>query len=868
MKSAKEIRRDFINFFTDRGHKEVKSAPVIPQKDPTLLFTNAGMNQFKGIFLGKEEPEANKVVDSQKCIRVSGKHNDLEEVGKDTYHHTFFEMLGNWSFGEYYKEKAIKYAWELLTEVWELPKERLYATIYKEDDEAANYWRKVTDIDSDKILKFGDKENFWEMGETGPCGPCSEVHMYTGDDLDEQDAEKVNADHPQYIEIWNLVFIQYNRDKNGALHSLNKKHIDTGAGLERLVAILQNKKSNYDTDLFTPILDQISELTGVKYSEEDGTPHRVIADHMRMLSASIADGALPSNEGRGYVLRRVLRRASRYARMLDVHKPMLYKLVDSVITVLGEPYPEIKERKKHIQKVVKSEEKSFGETLDRGLKVFQDYKNEILEKNKDTIPGKMVFKLYDTYGFPVDLTNLLAEENDLKIDEEGFEKEMEKQRKRAREEESFNKDYNEELDWQVLTEGKDSEFVGYENEKIKSKIRKYAVTEDNKVNLILSRTPFYAESGGEVGDQGHITGNNFKIRIDDTQEKNQSAIHIGEVIEGNIESPEVIAEVNRKESKQIRANHTATHLLHAALREVLGDHVTQAGSLVEPKRLRFDLTHYEKVTKEEIRQVEDIVNSKIWENIKIDKSKQDYEEARENGAMALFGEQYDEEVRVVEMEDFSAELCGGKHADRTGDLGVFKIINETSVASGVRRIEAVTGKQALNIFRQDENILTKVENEYKIEKNELLNKIDEKEQQISNLKKKNRELEKDLWQNKAKELVEQADKIEDLTLVMEQIPGKDTDDLKKIGDTIRQKLDIGLCVVTSVEEGKPRLVVVVSDGAREQYNLKAGDLALELGKILGGGGGGRPHMATAGGSNPNNIPKMMEKLPEIVKDKL
>lgn len=867
MKSSKEIRQDFIDFFKNKDHKEVKSAPVIPQKDPTLLFTNAGMNQFKGVFLGKEKPQADRVVDSQKCIRVSGKHNDLEEVGKDTYHHTFFEMLGNWSFGDYYKKEAIEYAWELLTEVWKLPKERLWATVYKNDDEAAQHWRESTDIDPDRILRFGNKDNFWEMGDTGPCGPCSEVHIYTGDNPDQQKAEKVNADDPDYIELWNLVFIQYNRDQFGELNPLPVKHVDTGAGLERLVAVLQDKRSNYDTDLFTPIIDEISKLTGVDYSDEDGTPHRVIADHIRMLSTSIADGALPSNEGRGYVLRSVLRRASRYARMLEVHEPVLYKLVDSVIQVLGDAYPEIEERREHIRKVIKVEEESFGKTLDRGLEVFHKYKDEVEKAGKKTIPGEKVFKLYDTYGFPVDLTNLLADEAGLQIDEAGFDREMEKQRKQAREDSGFNVDYNQDLDWQILSEGADSEFVGYDQEKIETQIRKYTFNDD-KIQIVLDRTPFYAEAGGEVGDTGYIYNDDFKVRVEDTFKNNQTIIHSGKLIEGEIENSEVVAKIDCEKSDSIRANHTATHLLHAALREVLGDHVTQAGSLVDSDRLRFDLTHFEKISDQEIKKVEDIVNAKIRQNVKLNVEHKDYEQARESGAMALFGEKYDDEVRVVSVDEFSQELCGGKHAERTSDLGLFKITMETSVASGVRRIEAVTGKKAFQLLRKDEKILAELEQESKTEREKLVDKFQKMSDQIKELNKKLEDLKEQNWESRIEDIIEQAEKIDDIKLITSQIPDKNIDELKKIGDIVREKLNIGVGVIASEREGKPGLVVVISDGARKKYDFKAGDLALELGKILGGGGGGRPHLATAGGRHADKIQTMLDEVPRLIKAKI
>ncbi|HPX99882.1 MAG TPA: alanine--tRNA ligase, partial [Candidatus Marinimicrobia bacterium] len=650
MKTANDVRREFLEFFASRGHKIIRSAPVIPQSDPTLLFTNAGMNQFKGIFLGQEKIESPRVANSQKCIRVSGKHNDLEEVGKDTYHHTFFEMLGNWSFGDYYKAEAVQMAWELLTEVWKLPTERLWVTIYQDDEEALQAWQRIVGLDQSRILRFGEKDNFWEMGETGPCGPCSEIHYYTGPHPENQQAEMINSGNPEYIELWNLVFIQFDRDKSGELKPLPLKHVDTGAGLERMVAVLQGKKSNYDTDLFKPIIDRIVSLTGKEYHTENGVPHRVIADHIRMLTFAIADGGLPSNDGRGYVIRRILRRAARFGRMLEMHKPFIYQLVDSVIEVLGATYPEIAERRNHIQAVIKAEEKSFGLTLDRGLEVFAKLKENLQRNNITIIPGEEVFKLYDTYGFPMDLTRLLAEEAGLSIDEKGFENLMNRQKERARASVVFQADdFLENEDWQTLTTGDDSEFVGYENLETQSVIRKYLI-EGQKVHLILDRTPFYAEAGGEVGDVGIIEGNNFRIRIDNTRKIGSSIIHSGHFEKGNsIDNPMVKASVDNVANLQIRANHTATHLLQAALRQVLGEHVHQSGSLVTPEKLRFDFTHFTKMSESEIEAVEDWVNARIRENLPVNAEVKDYQSARESGAMALFGEKYGDVVRVINV---------------------------------------------------------------------------------------------------------------------------------------------------------------------------------------------------------------------------
>jgi len=848
MKSARAIRNDFLEFFREYNHKIVKSAPVIPQKDPTLLFTNAGMNQFKGIFLNREKASYPRVADSQKCIRVSGKHNDLEEVGKDTYHHTFFEMLGNWSFGDYYKHSAICFAWELLTDLWQLPKERLWATVHHEDEEAAKAWKEQTDLDPARILRFGEKDNFWEMGETGPCGPCSEIHYYTGSDLKNQDSSRINADDPEYIELWNLVFIQYERDESGQLHPLPTKHVDTGAGLERIVAVLQQKKSNYDTDLFQPIIRQISQITGHNYQPEDGMPHRVIADHVRMLTMTIADGGMPSNDGRGYVIRRILRRAARFGRMLDMHTPFIYKLVDSVIDILGEVYPEIVERQEHVKKVIKVEEESFGETLDKGLEIFRGICEQAKKENQTHIPGKEAFKLYDTYGFPLDLTRLLAEEEGLTVDEAEFQRHMEKQRQRAKAQQTFQVDYaQEDKDWVVLTEGEDSEFVGYDQEETKATLRKYVVDGD-EIHVVLDKTPFYAEAGGEVGDRGIITGPDFEMAVHNTIKYDQTIVHIGQMVKGTApHDPEVIAKVDQADSNQIRANHTATHLLHAALKQVVGEHVNQAGSLVIPEKLRFDLTHYHKLTHNQLTQIEDIVNQKIRANIDLKIDYQDYETARSSGAMALFGEKYADQVRVVAVPEFSKELCGGKHVRRTGDIGLFKILSETSVAAGIRRIEAVTGPRALELVREQESIINELEKITHSAAADLVETVRQLRERIQTLEKELKQKEQQRWEQSIEEEVQREKQtIADINIITQYIENKDIDNLKEVGDLLREKDQSAVGLIYSHYEDKHYFVIVVGQQVLEKYHLKAGQLANQLGKALGSGGGGRPHMATTG----------------------
>ena len=719
--SSQKVRNDFIDFFTNKLHKFVRSSPVLPTDDPTLLFTNAGMNQFKDIFLSKKVSDYKRAVNSQKCIRVSGKHNDLEEVGVDLYHHTFFEMLGNWSFGDYYKKEAIKWSWELLTDIWKLDKKRLWVTVYKDDDESEKIWQEFTDIDSSRILKFGDKENFWEMGETGPCGPCSEIHYYIGD-LNKQNKDGVNKTD-EYRELWNLVFMQFNRNENGQLEDLDQKHVDTGLGLERMVSTLNKLDDHYKTDLFYPIIEKIIEISNKDYTFNKGIPHRVIADHLRMISFSISDGVMPSNEGRGYVVRRVLRRAARYGRVLGINKSFLYLLYDSLLDILGESYPELVDKKDYVVKVIKSEEESFGKTLDRGLIIFE----EICTQLKDEIiSGEDVFRLYDTYGFPVDLTDLLAKEKKLKIDKDNFSLLMDKQRTKAREANKF-KLGNKKIDWIFLSDvDTSSSFIGYDCNKSNSMIIKYRESEGN-FEIVLDQTPFYAESGGQIGDVGAITGDDFKFIVSDTYKHGDDICHFGYFENGNI-SPDkkekVIAEINLNRRKSIQLNHTGTHLLHKALKIVLGNDVQQAGSLVSYNHLRFDLTYYKKIKSSELDNIEDIVNQIILKNISLDVNIKKYSDAKSDGAEALFGEKYGDEVRVVNINGFSKELCGGTHIKNTSEIGLFKIISESSLASGVRRIEALTGEYAFSYFREKSNLLSQIKDTLMCNEEDMLNKIE------------------------------------------------------------------------------------------------------------------------------------------------
>ena len=850
--NSKDIRNSFIKFFERKEHKFIRSSPVVPHDDPTLLFTNAGMNQFKPIFLGQKAADSQRVTNSQKCIRVSGKHNDLEEVGVDTFHHTFFEMLGNWSFGDYYKKEAIQWSWELFTKEWKLDKGRLWVTVYEEDDEAFTLWNDSTDILPERIVRSGKKDNFWEMGETGPCGPCSEIHYYVGDAPDEQNSSGVNTSD-EYWELWNLVFIQNNRNSNGTLEELPAKHVDTGAGLERIATVMQGKKSNYDTDLFLPLIKAIQEIANSSY-EKNPIPHRVIADHIRMLCFSIADGALPANEGRGYVLRRILRRAARFGRSLGVQEPFLYQLVSVLGDIMGDIFPEVNEKQKHIEKVINAEEISFNQTLDRGLHHFEKIISGI---DSGVIDGADAFKLYDTYGFPLDLTELLAREKNLSVDIDGFDESMRKQKERAKKSARFIHN-PETIEWVDITGGDDSIFLGYDSLESESQVRRYAI-DNNQILILLDRTPFYAESGGQIADKGTIIGNNLNLTVCDVKKDNDSFIHI---CEGFIEEPikKVVCKVDKAYRIPIRNNHTATHLLHKALRSVLGDHVNQAGSLVHADYLRFDLTHFEKITDEEIARVESIVNSQINLNIELEVSVKSFDEAKKDGAEALFGEKYGDQVRVVQVGDFSMELCGGTHVERTGDIGFFKIIEEASLASGVRRIVALTGHKALDLMQVHTGILNSIQNILNIPPALM-------PERIGSIIKDKKELEKKLKQrsNQSPEIdfFEGSESIEGKTIIVSQVKTTDFDELKNLGDKLYNKLSSGIGVLFSKGEEKPSAVIVVSKDLNQKQIL-AGSIAKDVGSLIGGGGGGKPHLATAGGKDNDLVNNAILKTKKLL----
>jgi len=854
--NSKEIRKSFIDYFEGRGHRLTRSSSVVPIDDPTLLFTNAGMNQFKPIFLDQTKASHPRAVNSQKCIRVSGKHNDLEEVGVDTFHHTFFEMLGNWSFGDYYKKEAIEWAWDLFTKEWKLDKQRLWATVYEDDDEAFELWKEVTDIDSDRVIRCGKKDNFWEMGETGPCGPCSEIHYFIGDDVQEQDSSGVNSSD-QYWELWNLVFIQSNRLSDGSLEDLPAKHVDTGAGLERIATILQGKTSNYDTDLFLPIIESLQDIAGSSY-DEDPIPHRVIADHIRMLCFSIADGALPSNEGRGYVLRRILRRAARFGRRLGLENPFLYQLVDVMAEMMSDIYPEVVEKRSHIEKVIRSEEESFNQTLDRGLNHFEKIISSIGDGKE--LSGAEAFKLYDTYGFPLDLTQLLARERELAVDEIGFNELMDAQKKKAKEAKKFNNDPDS-VEWVDVTEGGDSEFVGYDVFVSESKIRRYAESEGGLL-LVLDKTPFYAESGGQIGDIGTIKGSNVALKVLDVKKDKEAFIHI---CDGELKDLEDTFEcsVDIVHRNSVRKNHTATHLMHKALKQVLGDHVNQAGSLVHSDHLRFDLTHFEKISIDEIVEVENRVNEQILINTEVDVTIQGFDDAKNAGAEALFGEKYGDEVRVVKVGEYTMELCGGTHVDRTGDIGSFKITDETSLASGVRRIVAVTGTKAISKMQKNAAILDELQMIMNTPPKGMADRI-------KGLLKDKKELEKRLRSRPNNGLadvniMEQIEAIGEYGSLVTRSNVPNMDELKSLGDNIFNKLSSGVAVLFSEGEEKPMAVIVVSKDLNGQ-GILASDIAKTIGGFMGGGGGGKPHLATAGGKDNDAIDDAIISTKEFINE--
>jgi len=934
--TSREIRQSFLDFFKSKQHTIVHSAPVIPHGDPTLLFTNAGMNQFKEIFLGTGKRDYTRAADTQKCIRVSGKHNDLEEVGRDTYHHTLFEMLGNWSFGDYYKKEAIAWAWELLTEVWKMPKERLWVTVYNTDEEAEKIWAQY--INPSRILRFGEKENFWEMGDTGPCGPCSEIHIDLTQRGDAPEA-MVNAGSPELIEIWNLVFIQYNRNADSSLTELPAKHVDTGMGFERVCAVMESMKSNfkkfpsnYDSDVFTPIIARIAEIAKIEYKAshtDTDVAMRVIADHIRALTFAIGDGATPSNEGRGYVLRRILRRASRWGRKLELREPFMYQLVQTLVDTMSDVFPEIKEHQTHIERVIKSEEESFNQTLDRGLEIFEQTVVDL--KQSKVFPGEAAFKLYDTFGFPLDLTQLLCSERGLTVDAATFAQLMDAQRERSRDSKLHGgSDVSEseriaaqskEAAKQFPSElfEKEFQFLGYDLTDTRA-----AILASEKNLVVLNATPFYAESGGQMGDAGEIVIDGKSFPVIDTQKSGKVHIHIlGEDIPKYSARYEAEAKVDPKRRYSIMRNHTATHLMHAALRQTLGTHVHQAGSLVAPEYLRFDFAHFAKVSEQELSDIEHIVNEKIKENILLQHHRSiPFDDAKKMGALMFFGDKYGDKVNVVQFGEFSKEFCGGIHVKNTNEIGFFKFRTESSSASGVRRVEALTCDYAVEYLNiQNKTYRERIEHAYDIIdavqsmhnqlgasspfSNEEALGLDTKlrrfedipelpqsivtddltaefsaqrlrftalENYILELSDKKKQIEKEASKaaiqsasGNLDHLIASSQKVGGFNVVSSKIAANDAEALKSLGDALRLKIGSGVGLLASVIDDKVALVCVVSDDLIKSKNLQAGKIVGAVAKQLNGGGGGKPHLATAGGKDVAKLDEILKNFSDTLK---
>jgi len=871
---SRSIRNKFLKFFESKNHKIVPSAPLVNKDDPTLMFTNAGMNQFKDYFLGNKKADYTRVVDTQKCLRVSGKHNDLEEVGLDTYHHTFFEMLGNWSFGDYFKKEAIEWAWELLTEVYKLPKERLYVTVFGGDEgdnldvdqEAYDYWKAI--IDENRILYGSKKDNFWEMGDTGPCGPCSEIHI----DLRPKDEvakkpgkELVNEDHPLVVEVWNLVFMEFNRQANGSLKNLPAKHVDTGMGFERLCMAIQSKQSNYETDVFTSLIEAIGQKAGKTYGKEQSIDiaMRVIADHVRAIAFAITDGQLPSNTGAGYVIRRILRRAVRYGfTFLNLKEAFIFELVPILSKQFNEVFPELKAQQDFVMKVIEQEEIAFLRTLENGLKKLEVVRNELKKSGDKVIDGAIAFELYDTYGFPFDLTSLIARENGFSVDEKSFREEMTKQKSRSKADAA-----KETGDWEVVNPGEDVEFVGYENTTAESKLLRYRKLKQKGkeiYQLVLNKTPFYAESGGQVGDTGYLDNGKEKISVFDTKKENDLIVHFTDKLPEHLNLA-FKAVVNDSRRKLTMNNHSATHLLHAALRDVLGDHVEQKGSLVNDKLLRFDFSHFQKMTDEEISKVEHIVNRKIRENIQLDEKRNvPIEEAKKMGAMALFGEKYGDFVRVITFDpEYSVELCGGTHVAATGNIGLFKIISEGSTAAGVRRIEAITADEAEKFVNKQQNLVEEIK--------ELLKAPKDVKAALSALIDQKNKLEKALDQAKAaqakdikKDLIASAESKNGVNKIIQKVSLPGGDVLKQLAFDLRKEVDNLFMVLAADVEGKPQIAVAISDNLVKEKSLNAGNIIRGLARNIKGGGGGQPFFATAGGKDLDGLNKVVEEAQKLI----
>jgi alanyl-tRNA synthetase len=875
--TANEIRNEFLEFFRSKQHEIVPSAPIVVKNDPTLMFTNAGMNQFKDYFLGNKQSPHPRIADTQKCLRVSGKHNDLEEVGVDTYHHTMFEMLGNWSFGDYFKKEAIEWSWQLLHTILGIPKDRLYVTVFEgdekealpKDEEAASEWRKW--VDADRILLGNKKDNFWEMGDTGPCGPCTEIHVDCRPDKERKTVDGktlVNADHPQVIEIWNNVFIQFNRLKNGSLEQLPAKHVDTGMGFERLVRVLQDKTSNYDTDIFSETMAKVEEITGKKYSYGDDKKDiafRVLADHIRAISFTIADGQLPSNTGAGYVIRRILRRAVRYYySYLDYQQPLLFQLLPVLARQFEKVFPELFQQQQFVSKVIREEEEAFLRTLEKGLRRIDDIIETTTSSattSTTTIRGKEAFELNDTYGFPLDLTKLIASEKGLEVDEEEFDMEMQKQKQRSRAASTVDTG-----DWIIVNEKEiNSQFVGYDYIETNAQILRYRKIKSKGKDLyqvVLDRTPFYAESGGQVGDTGELMINNSELRIVDTKKENDLIVHFAENLPQELDG-EVIAKVDADKRKKTAVHHSATHLLHAALRKILGSHVAQKGSLVNADYLRFDFSHFSKMTDEEIKEVEALVNQKIRDNIPVVIRQMPKEEAMQTGAMALFGEKYGDTVRVVTIDpSYSIELCGGTHVGFTGDLGFFKITSEGAIAAGVRRIEAVSGVAAENYIQEQFQLVQVIRDLLKNPK-DIAKAISSLNEENSALKKQIEKLELTQLKSLRDALLQKIQSVKDVSFIGEIVEVNSADALKKLAFELKSFVSNHIIVLASAIDGKAQVVLLFDENIATAKNLDAAaTIKQKIAPLIKGGGGGQKTIATAGGQNITELQRVIQAIKE------
>jgi alanyl-tRNA synthetase len=868
MKSSAELRKIFLDYFHNQGHEIVPSSSLVPADDPTLLFTNAGMVQFKDVFLGREARSYRRAASAQRCVRAGGKHNDLENVGYTARHHTFFEMLGNFSFGDYFKREAISYAWELLTEVLELPPERLWITVFEDDDEAVNIWLKEIGVSPERFARCGAKDNFWSMGDTGPCGPSSEIFYDHGTGIIGDPPGSPGQEGDRYIEIWNLVFMQYDRDKEGRLSPLPKPSVDTGMGLERLAAVMQGVHDNYDIDLFRKLIAAITELSGIK--DHGHVSLRVIADHIRSCAFLIVDNVQPSNEGRGYVLRRIIRRAIRHGHKLGLHEPFFYQLVQPLIEEMGEAYPELSQAQERVMQVLRLEEERFNETLGQGLKILEQ---DIANLSDAVIPGGTVFRLYDTFGFPVDLTADIARERGFTVDMKGFKQAMTKQRERARAASRFKVEHGPEFQIDLETE-----FIGYEHLQGKGEItalfRIAEITEavaqlsaGEKGIVVLDRTPFYAEAGGQVGDRGTLRGSSGLFNVNDTHKQGALHAHLGEIRLGQLRVGDSIqAEVDQEYRTPTRLNHSATHLLHAALREVLGDHVVQKGSLVAADRLRFDFSHFEALEPEQLHRIEHLVNAQIRANLPVETQIMPLQQALSAGILALFGEKYGEQVRVLRMGNFSMELCGGTHVYRTGDIGLFKIINETGIAAGVRRIEAVTGEVALRWVGESEARLESVAGQLKVAPDRVCDKLEQLQQQLRQQEKELQMLKARLASAGGSDLTTQAQEIQGIKVLAVRIEGVDIKTLRDTVDQLKSKLATAAIVLGSVVEDK---VVLIAGVTKNIVNhIKAGDLVNFVAEQVDGRGGGRPDMAQAGGKDPSKLDSALRSVPDWVESHL